>query len=599
MDLPRSYCGKRVDAARADPAFMLFGKQIKGPLPTKDIKEELSPRGVDERGVSLATSSDEEEDLNASAEATWEVAMSMPTTIKKRLKNSKEEDAIQVGSSVLTSKAHWEAQKISQGDSCTSVEMQWAKQKIVDLKGNRLVPQSFTAEPDLEKQQNINKRMMCPGGGGGKIEAEKHTFTREALKSEGEMQIRKRQAGLWSRCPRCNSSDTKFCYFNNYNVNQPRHFCKHCQRYWTAGGTLRNVPVGAGKRKNKHLLRKEAFFMSPVCASSNMTSLDAPVENTDANLKMKPGSVLDVNVDVPAGRGSIRDIADSQIRFEQSSVLGMLPVNTNLELFVHQRASSPINSSCTEAHSLTPLQSQLHMGILPTRSSPICSKSSRCSCEQCSEMPSKPDPPATSDDDSEARMRYSGGGYSRLSEMAANLADERSQSNDQLGSAAGSSGDISADWQSGANWRSGSSGLSNGGTCLRSGSCEGDPDLSDSGRPECLHVQNGCRQPTADERPLTSHLHGSRHSQTNSSFHHGLPLTPSPPRFTPSSTLNLPSILDHNFWPHFYHTYCLHTSAYSQLKPILTPQGWAFPSVSPNLEAPSPKSAIATPNVHN
>ncbi|KAK4272371.1 hypothetical protein QN277_020938 [Acacia crassicarpa] len=55
------------------------------------------------------------------------------------------------------------------------------------------------------------------------------------------------------QCPRCNSLDTKFCYFNNYNVNQPRHFCKNCQRYWTAGGTMRNVPVGAGRRKNKHL----------------------------------------------------------------------------------------------------------------------------------------------------------------------------------------------------------------------------------------------------------------------------------------------------------------------------------------------------------
>ncbi|KAM7274337.1 hypothetical protein ACFE04_029001 [Oxalis oulophora] len=52
-------------------------------------------------------------------------------------------------------------------------------------------------------------------------------------------------------CPRCNSLETKFCYFNNYNVNQPRHFCKNCQRYWTAGGTMRNVPIGAGRRKNK------------------------------------------------------------------------------------------------------------------------------------------------------------------------------------------------------------------------------------------------------------------------------------------------------------------------------------------------------------
>lgn len=52
-------------------------------------------------------------------------------------------------------------------------------------------------------------------------------------------------------CPRCSSMDTKFCYYNNYNVSQPRHFCKSCQRYWTAGGTMRSVPVGSGRRKNK------------------------------------------------------------------------------------------------------------------------------------------------------------------------------------------------------------------------------------------------------------------------------------------------------------------------------------------------------------
>ncbi|KAI3452850.1 hypothetical protein Pfo_009513 [Paulownia fortunei] len=53
-------------------------------------------------------------------------------------------------------------------------------------------------------------------------------------------------------CPRCSSMDTKFCYYNNYNANQPRHLCKNCQRYWTAGGTMRNVPVGSGRRKNKN-----------------------------------------------------------------------------------------------------------------------------------------------------------------------------------------------------------------------------------------------------------------------------------------------------------------------------------------------------------
>ncbi|KAJ0986831.1 hypothetical protein J5N97_005187 [Dioscorea zingiberensis] len=51
------------------------------------------------------------------------------------------------------------------------------------------------------------------------------------------------------KCPRCGSSNTKFCYYNNYNLSQPRHFCKSCRRYWTRGGVLRNVPVGGGSRK--------------------------------------------------------------------------------------------------------------------------------------------------------------------------------------------------------------------------------------------------------------------------------------------------------------------------------------------------------------
>lgn len=53
------------------------------------------------------------------------------------------------------------------------------------------------------------------------------------------------------KCPRCESTNTKFCYFNNYSLSQPRHFCKTCRRYWTRGGALRNVPVGGGCRRNK------------------------------------------------------------------------------------------------------------------------------------------------------------------------------------------------------------------------------------------------------------------------------------------------------------------------------------------------------------
>jgi transposase-like protein len=58
-------------------------------------------------------------------------------------------------------------------------------------------------------------------------------------------------------CPRCQSLNTKFCYYNNYSLTQPRHYCKNCRRYWTAGGTLRNVPVGGGCRKKKKQAGKQ------------------------------------------------------------------------------------------------------------------------------------------------------------------------------------------------------------------------------------------------------------------------------------------------------------------------------------------------------
>ncbi|CAA6656603.1 unnamed protein product [Spirodela intermedia] len=72
------------------------------------------------------------------------------------------------------------------------------------------------------------------------------------------------------RCPRCDSSNTKFCYYNNYSLSQPRHFCKACKRYWTRGGTLRNVPVGGGCRKNKRVRKSSA---APTAAPPSQTDL--------------------------------------------------------------------------------------------------------------------------------------------------------------------------------------------------------------------------------------------------------------------------------------------------------------------------------------
>lgn len=80
-------------------------------------------------------------------------------------------------------------------------------------------------------------------------------------------------------CPRCNSTNTKFCYYNNYNPTQPRYLCKACRRYWTHGGTLRNVPVGGSSRKKikpslgtPSLSNNSKLFLDLNPKSTNMSS---------------------------------------------------------------------------------------------------------------------------------------------------------------------------------------------------------------------------------------------------------------------------------------------------------------------------------------
>ncbi|CAH8335141.1 unnamed protein product [Eruca vesicaria subsp. sativa] len=83
-------------------------------------------------------------------------------------------------------------------------------------------------------------------------------------------------------CPRCNSSNTKFCYYNNYSLAQPRYLCKSCRRYWTEGGSLRNVPVGGGSRKNKKLplLQPTSSSSSP---AKNLPDLNPPFAFTSTS----------------------------------------------------------------------------------------------------------------------------------------------------------------------------------------------------------------------------------------------------------------------------------------------------------------------------
>ena len=88
------------------------------------------------------------------------------------------------------------------------------------------------------------------------------------------------------KCPRCDSTNTKFCYYNNYNKSQPRHFCRACKRHWTKGGTLRNVPVGGG-RKNKRVRKS---ITTPITTSSTTTSITTTTSTCTATVTTSIGN---------------------------------------------------------------------------------------------------------------------------------------------------------------------------------------------------------------------------------------------------------------------------------------------------------------------
>ncbi|XP_023638082.1 dof zinc finger protein DOF3.7 isoform X2 [Capsella rubella] len=105
------------------------------------------------------------------------------------------------------------------------------------------------------------------------------------------METRKARPQEKVNCPRCNSTNTKFCYYNNYSLTQPRYFCKGCRRYWTEGGSLRNVPVGGSSRKNKRSSTPLASASNPKLPDLNppiLFSSQIPNKSKDLNLLSFP-----------------------------------------------------------------------------------------------------------------------------------------------------------------------------------------------------------------------------------------------------------------------------------------------------------------------
>ncbi|KAL9249145.1 Cyclic dof factor 3-like protein [Drosera capensis] len=139
---------------------------------------------------------------------------------------------------------------------------------------------------DRNPSPELTQDEKAPGGG-----PTEEKESGEANESQDNGPLKKPDKLL--PCPRCNSMDTKFCYYNNYNVNQPRHFCKSCQRYWTAGGVMRNVPVGSGRRKNKSSVsangRHTQFTVSKALhAAVNTSSAMVLTFGADATLLREP-----------------------------------------------------------------------------------------------------------------------------------------------------------------------------------------------------------------------------------------------------------------------------------------------------------------------
>lgn len=146
-------------------------------------------------------------------------------------------------------------------------------------------------------------------------------------------------------CPRCNSLNTKFCYFNNYNVKQPRHFCRECQRYWTAGGSLRNVPVGAGRRKHK-ISSSRSFGDTPTSSEVDECSYISSV---------KPYPSLPFKQLVAGGPDGIVQETQSFKEIQHDDVMSMYGSQTVQELTMDEALDSKFSlarnsSSLTSTH---------------------------------------------------------------------------------------------------------------------------------------------------------------------------------------------------------------------------------------------------------
>ncbi|XP_018472771.1 dof zinc finger protein DOF2.5 isoform X2 [Raphanus sativus] len=153
-------------------------------------------------------------------------------------------------------------------------------------------------------------------------------------------------------CPRCNSTNTKFCYYNNYSLTQPRYFCKGCRRYWTEGGSLRNVPVGGSSKKNKRPSSSSSNILqttpSSLGLSTTLPDLNPPILFSNQIPNKSKESSQDLNLlSFPV----MQDQHHHHHRGQMSQFLQMPKMEGNGNI-THQQPSSLYGSSSSPVSAL-------------------------------------------------------------------------------------------------------------------------------------------------------------------------------------------------------------------------------------------------------
>ncbi|XP_004297611.1 PREDICTED: dof zinc finger protein DOF1.7-like [Fragaria vesca subsp. vesca] len=133
------------------------------------------------------------------------------------------------------------------------------------------------------------------------------------------------------KCPRCDSSNTKFCYYNNYNLSQPRHFCKNCKRYWTKGGSLRNIPIGGGSRKSTKRSSSGSKRSSSSATNSSSSTLSSSAAAAAAGAQNQMGQKIDQENPMVGISGSFSSMLTSNDQFG-SLMEGLNPNGPGLKL---------------------------------------------------------------------------------------------------------------------------------------------------------------------------------------------------------------------------------------------------------------------------